>query len=413
MTAVVEREGPTAAPEVPERPALASGVVLAGAMPGTGFASQPWLIERDGEFLQVTELLYRVAEQIDGERTLDAIAAELTASTEWAVTPDNVRQLLAAKLIPLRLVRTASGETAPRADEDRSPLQIKMRRRVLEPALIDRVTGVLRHLYAPPALVPLLLVVGFAYAWLYLVRGVSDAFRAALYTPGGLLVVLAVAAASGIVHEFGHAAALRYGGGRVRGMGVGLYIIYPTFYTDTTDAYRLGRWARLRTDLGGIYFHLLFGLGLIGLYLVTQQELLLAIVLVISGDIVYQLIPYLRLDGYWALADLAGIPDFFSQTGPYLRSVLRLPASSGSRLPELKRPAKVAFALYIALTIPVLALLTALMLWGFPRFQATAWDALYYQTKVLSDAARAGDALLVVSVVMQMLLLALSMLARE
>jgi putative peptide zinc metalloprotease protein len=32
-------------------------------------------------------------------------------------------------------------------------------------------------------------------------------------------------------------------------MGVGLYAFYPAFYTDVSDNYRLGRWARLRTDL--------------------------------------------------------------------------------------------------------------------------------------------------------------------
>ena len=407
-----ERVALGAAVEVPERPRLAPGVELLGQMQDTGFVDRQWLIQREGAFLQVTELLYRVAEQIDGERTLEEIAAELTASTDWAVTADNVRQVLLAKLIPMGLVLTAGDTVAPRADDrEPSPLQINLRRVMLGPRVIDPVTRVLRYLYAPAVLVPLLLVVATAYGWLYLVRGVGDAFRAALYTPGGLLVVLGVAIASGIVHEFGHAAALRYGGGKVRGMGIGLYIVYPTFYTDTTDAYRLGRWARLRTDLGGIYFHLLFGLALIALYFVTGQELLLAIVLVISGDILYQLIPYLRLDGYWALTDLTGIPDFFSQTGPFLRSVLPLPGASGGKLPTLKRAAKIAFAAYIALTIPVLAILTAFMLWGFPRFMTTAWGAVRHQASVFTQAWSAGDAFLVAAVIAQILLLALSMLA--
>ncbi len=62
-----------------------------------------------------------------------------------------------------------------------------------------------------------------------------------LRTPGLLLVVLAAMLLAGVFHEFGHASALRYGGGRARAMVAGLYIVYPAFYTDTTDAYRLGR----------------------------------------------------------------------------------------------------------------------------------------------------------------------------
>ncbi|MCA1644173.1 MAG: hypothetical protein LC797_01485 [Chloroflexi bacterium] len=52
-------------------------------------------------------------------------------------------------------------------------------------------------------------------------HGVSDTIRAALYTPGLLLAVVPLILASGVFHEFGHAAALHYGGGHTRGIGVG------------------------------------------------------------------------------------------------------------------------------------------------------------------------------------------------
>ena len=43
-------------------------------------------------------------------------------------------------------------------------------------------------------------------------------------------------------------------------MGVGVYLIWPAFYCDVTEAYRLDRRGRLRTDLGGVYFNGLFAL---------------------------------------------------------------------------------------------------------------------------------------------------------
>lgn len=94
----------------------------------------------------------------------------------------------------------------------------------------------------------------------YLVHGTWESIREVLYTPGLMLAVLGLAILAGFFHEFGHASALRYGGGRTQTMGVGLYLIYSAFYT---DSYRLGRWARMRTDLGGFYFHLLFALGVV------------------------------------------------------------------------------------------------------------------------------------------------------
>ena len=44
-------------------------------------------------------------------------------------------------------------------------------------------------------------------------------------------------------------------------MGAGLYLVWPAFYTDVTDSYRLGRGGRLRTDLGGLYFNAIVAVG--------------------------------------------------------------------------------------------------------------------------------------------------------
>lgn len=225
------------------RPALAPRVRLVGEWQGSGFQDRQWLIQRDGRFIQLTELLYRIAEHADGERTLDGIAERVTDSTEWMVTADQVCHLIRTKLVPLGLIVPAAGAfpSGSVTNPTRSPLQVKMRVKLLGPPIIDPFTRVLRHLFAPLLLVPVLLGVAVAHWWLYRYHGMGSVIRDALYTPGALLVVVAIWLVSAVVHEFGHAAALRYGGGRVRGMGAGVYLVYPVLYTDTTDGYRLGR----------------------------------------------------------------------------------------------------------------------------------------------------------------------------
>src|SRR5438105_1268762 len=81
-------------------------------------------------------------------------------------------------------------------------------------------------------------------------------------------------------------------------MGVGIYLVWPAFYTDVTDAYRLGKGGRLRTDLGGVYFNVLFILGTLGIYLLTRFEVLIAVVLLLQFEMLHQFLPFLRLDGY-------------------------------------------------------------------------------------------------------------------
>src|SRR5918997_3180399 len=359
-------------------------------------------------------MLYRVAEQADGESTHEEMAERLTRSTDWLVSAENVRQLLLNKLLPLGIIVPALGEDVPRAastgEGDVSPLRAHTRVQLLGPAAIDPLTKALQGLFAPVVLMPVLVPVAFAHGWLYLDHALGGAMRNVLYTPGLIFAVLGVLLVSGIFHEFGNAAALRYGGGRTRGMGFGLYLVFPALYTDTTDSYRLGRWARVRTDLGGFFFHLIFASVLIALSLLTGWEFLLVAVLLINVGIVYQCMPFVRFDGYWALADLTGIPDFFSQMGAFLRSVLPVPGWRGARLPDLKPWVKVVFAAYVIITVPVLSLLLFLLVVRLPGIVAIFWRSLLNQAAGFSRALEAGRLLGMALSVAQGLILGLQML---
>ncbi|MGI8854682.1 MAG: hypothetical protein ACR2JW_02940, partial [Thermomicrobiales bacterium] len=384
---------PTA--DIPDPPALAPNIVMSGEMEESGFAEPQWMVQRDGQFIHLTELLYHVAEQIDGQRPVDEIATRMSEAIDRDVTADNVRQLIGSKLIPLGVVVGADGKVAgtDAAGEGiaRSPLKINMKTKVLPRGLITPATKLLKILFFPPILLAMLLVCFAAQGWLFFVHGIASSIHEAVYKPWLTLVLLGVIVVGTAWHEFGHAAALEYGGGEVRGMGMGFYLVYPAFYTDVTDNYRLGRWARVRTDLGGFYFNLIFCLGLVGLYALTGQSFLLLGVLLIDVDIIHQCLPFVRLDGYWTLADITGIPDFFSYMGPFLRSVLPIKKKEGDeKLPEFKRWVKVLFALYIIVTIPILAFLLFEMLKNVPRILATAWDSFHQQGSALSSALSGG-----------------------
>ena len=189
---------------------------------------------------------------------------------------------------------------------------------------------------------------------------------------GLMLVVLAIVVVSAGFHELGHAAALHYAGGRTKGMGAGLYIVYPAFFTDVSDNYRQPRWSRVRTDLGGFYFNLIFGLVILGAYLLSGHEFLLLMMLMINLEIIHQLLPFLRLDGYWALADITGVPDFFSQMGDFARSIVPIQAWKGRKMAPLKWWGKLVFGIYMLITIPLLGALLLLMLKSVPRVLVTA-----------------------------------------
>ena len=155
-----------------------------------------------------------------------------------------------------------------------------------------------------------------------MVKGLASATHEAFANPGLVLLILVVTVLSAGFHEFGHAAAARRGGATPGVMGTGLYLIWPAFYTDVTDSYRLGRGGRIRTDLGGLYFNAIVAVAIMGIWWATGFDALLLVVVTQILQMVRQLLPLVRFDGYHILADVTGVPDLFQRIKPTLLGLL-------------------------------------------------------------------------------------------
>jgi hypothetical protein len=208
--------------------------------------------------------------------------------------------------------------------------------------------------------------------------------------PGVLLLVYGLAVAGTIFHELGHATACHYGGARPGRMGVGLYYVWPVFYTDVTDSYRLDRRGRIRTDLGGVYFNGVFALVLAAVFFRTGFEPLLLVILIQHVQAAQQLVPWLRLDGYYVLTDLVGVPDVLSRLRPILGSLVP-GREADPRVEELKPWVRFVVSAYVLITIPALAFAYAFLLVRAPAFFETAVKALPTQLSLVDAGWRAGD----------------------
>jgi putative peptide zinc metalloprotease protein len=189
-------------------------------------------------------------------------------------------------------------------------------------------------------------------------------------------------------------------------MGAGLYIVWPAFYTDVTDAYRLGKGGRLRTDLGGVYFNVIFILATAGAYAVTGYEPLLLIIPLQHLEIMHQFLPFIRLDGYYIVSDLTGVPDMFSRIKPTLASLLPWKKAS-DRVTELKPWVRMAVTAYVLTVVPLLLFMFGLMVFNAPRIFSTAYDSFFVQYHKVQHAFDAGNVLNGVIGIFQMLILVL------
>ena len=372
---------------VPER---ADGVELLGSMRGSGYRVPPALVRRaDGQTLQLTPLLYALLEAIDGRRSFDELAEILSRATNRAVSAENVRQLVDGKLRPLGVLRNLDG-TQPDVRKANPLLALRFRYVVSNPRVTRRITAPFAILFHPVVVAVLTLAFVAVSGWVLFRHGLAAAAHQAFDRPGLLLAVFAITVLSAGFHEFGHAAAARYGGATPGAMGMGIYLAWPAFYTDVTDAYRLGRGGRIRTDLGGLYFNAVVAVAMFGVWAGTGWDALLLVIATQLIQMLRQLPPLLRFDGYHILADVTGVPDLFHRIGPTLAGLLPT-RWRDPRTRILKPWARAVVTLWVLVVVPLMLLMVLVSVLTLPRILASAGAGLRRQWQQLSTHVSAGD----------------------
>ena len=389
MTAV-EGAAPQSGTTTRGVPARADGIELLGESKGSGYRTPQALVRRaDGQVLQLTPLLYLVLEALDGTRDEHAVAAEVSRRYGRTLDPDDALMLVRKKLQPLGLVTLADG-SQPTVRKANPLLALRFRYVVSDPERTRRLTGPFAVLFAPWLVAAVTVAFAVVSYWVLFHKGLASAAHDAFASPGMVLAVFGITVISAGFHEFGHAAALRRGGGTPGAMGAGLYIIWPAFYTEVTDSYRLSRGGRLRTDLGGLYFNAIVALAMFGLWTAVGWDGLLLVIATQILQMIRQLPPLIRFDGYHILADLIGVPDLFQRIKPTLVGLW--PTRWHQPESRALRPwARAAVTLWVLVVVPLMLLTVLVTLLTLPRIVATAGHSLLTQSHLLAGRWTAGD----------------------
>lgn len=129
----------------------------------------------------------------------------------------------------------------------------------------------------------------------------------------GLLYYALALVAVKIAHELGHALVAKHHGLRVSSMGVALLVLFPVLYTDNTDAWRLtDQRKKLQIVMAGLAVELhiallaLFSWGVLEDGPARSAAFFLATTSIV-GSLLVNLSPFMRFDGYYALADFLGM----------------------------------------------------------------------------------------------------------
>ena len=132
-----------------------------------------------------------------------------------------------------------------------------------------------------------------------------------------------------ILHEFGHAYAAKRQGCRVSAMGLAFLVLWPVFYTETSDAWRLpSKRQRMIISAAGILVEL--GLAAFALFLwgILPEGPVRGIAFLVAtttwiATLAINLNIFMRFDGYYLLADWLEVDNLFSRSFALARWRLR------------------------------------------------------------------------------------------
>lgn len=283
-----------------------------------------------------------LASQLDGELAVDAAWQRAVRELgEDAPTQDQVIQLLsqlhAADLLMSEAVPIA-GELLERG---RRQSRSKWLAGLLNPMSVriplwdpDSFLGRTRGWVAPfvtswGVVLWLLLVVPAAMLgaqhWDALTSNLSDR----LLSTGNLLGVVAVFTVVKLLHELGHAYAVKLHGGEVHEAGVMLLVMAPAPYVDASASNEFrSKWYRAFVAAAGMMTELLLASIAMLVWLAAEPGVVRSIafnVMAVAGlsTLVFNGNPLLRYDGYYILCDLIEVPNLAQRANSYYGWLVR------------------------------------------------------------------------------------------
>ncbi|MEU2763320.1 M50 family metallopeptidase [Streptomyces sp. NPDC007094] len=367
------------------RPALRPRVLLSG--PLLDGAATVHLIKdaESGNSFKVGAKEHFLIARMDGERSLAEIGEAYAGEYGRRLADAHWQQLLAllgakgllsgapgpkpASAPPKSASASALPKPAPASalPEKRTLLRGSLPLVADADATTARLHRVCGFLLAPVVLVPLLglvlameaVVVARSGDLLLAVKGLLT--NPVLLT--GTAVLLWVSTA---LHELAHGVVARHHGGRVAEIGLRWRLPAVIMYCTVDDYLYLGtRRHRIATAAAGAVMNLVFLLPFCALWLFAPlddatHEAFAALLLLGSVQAFTMLVPLPPLDGYRIACQIAGATGLAASAGGYLRLALR-------RAPEAAaypRRARIAYPVYAAVTVLVLAAAAAAVVAG-------------------------------------------------
>lgn len=334
------------------------------------YRDEVWYVLQDhstGQFHRFTPIANLIIGLLDGKRTLQQI---------WEIASFRLGDDVPAQEEIINLIArlhkadVLQGDVTPDISEVekrkldaisnklkqyfKNPLSLRFP--LLDPdSLLDLFTPLMALLFGWFGGILWLLVVGFAAIvavthWSELTENLLDR----VFASENLVVMWFVYPLVKLIHEFGHAFAVKVRQAEVHEMGVMLLVLVPIPYVDASAAISFrDKKERILVGSGGMLFEMFLASLALFFWVDAQPGIARAFaynVMLIAGvsTLIFNINPLLRFDGYYILSDLIEIPNLGARANQYIAYLLNkyLLRAKGTQKPEDSFGEKVWFVFY-------------------------------------------------------------------
>jgi len=311
-----------------------------------GNENPSYLIGVNNRYWKVSEIIYYILCSIDGYRTISEIKEYLFDNYLVQIEEQKLEQIIDMAFVQNGIIEGTAATTIP--------LKNKIlwgRFTLIKPNFIEKFK-VFSFLFKKGWITTLSSVVVLWILYIIFTNSNSEIINN-LFSLGIKEIILCYIylLLAGLIHELGHSiATMSYG--RAPGIiGAGVYIIMPVLFSDVTNVWNLKRQQRVVVDLGGMYLQ---GIFLVLSFLVNTfliKSNLITIGILMSGfQIIGNLNPFIKFDGYWVLSDFLGVTEIRLVIGRVWIDLFRKLFNKPPKFDKLSKMKKVVIYTYSVFT---------------------------------------------------------------
>lgn len=188
-------------------------------------------------------------------------------------------------------------------------------------SVLDKCMPLIRALLSPLAIIIYVLIC--IIAWRFLTFNYFNMLSIDFYNVPvvDFLILLGMQVITIGFHEIGHAITCKYYGGKVRKMGIKLFFLLPVMFCDISEIYTFkSRKSKVLVSFAGIFTNFIAAnialiiYGLLSAFYGIHSTILALYFFVNIGLAIFNMIPFVKFDGYWILCGLVNITNLMDKS---------------------------------------------------------------------------------------------------